>query len=185
MRLMFTIHAGEYLVGDYIERTFGKRWNVWTPSKDTGIDLLVTDKKNQRTVSLQVKFGKDFLPGKSAELRKQLSCHSWFTLSRVKLDRSEAEFWVFVLPGFASNKPDFIVIPTVKLRWHMDEIYGHKENLQVYLTSTKKSKCWETRTLRNEDLVKIARDTYENPKLDLSKYLNGAGWNALKAKLDN
>ncbi|MGH9561479.1 MAG: hypothetical protein ACRD3S_08490 [Terracidiphilus sp.] len=181
---MFTIHAGEYLVGDYIERKFGKRWNVWIPSKDTGIDLLVTDKKNHRTASLQVKFGKDFLPGKSADLRKQLRCHSWFTLARVKLHRSKAEFWVFVLPGFASNSPDFIVVPTAKLRRHMDQIHGRKENLQVYLTSTKR-KCWETRTLRNEDLLKIAKDTYENPKLNLSEYMNGVGWNAVKATLED
>ncbi len=30
------------------------------PSKDTGIDLLVTDSKNRSAVSLQVKFSKDF-----------------------------------------------------------------------------------------------------------------------------
>jgi hypothetical protein len=45
--------------------------NVWIPGKDTGVDLLVTDPKNRCAVSLQVKYGKDFLPGKSAELRKK------------------------------------------------------------------------------------------------------------------
>jgi hypothetical protein len=55
MKPLFTVHAGEYLVGDHIERTY-PGWNVWVPSKDTGVDLLVTDKRNQKTVSLQVKF---------------------------------------------------------------------------------------------------------------------------------
>ena len=61
---MFTIHAGEYLVGLYVQQRLGL--NVWIPAKDTGIDLLVTDHENRRTVSLQAKYGKDFLPGKSA-----------------------------------------------------------------------------------------------------------------------
>lgn len=42
MRPMFTVHVGEHLVGDYMERTF-PRWNVWVPSKDTGTDLLLTE----------------------------------------------------------------------------------------------------------------------------------------------
>lgn len=62
--------------------------NVWIPVKDTGIDLLVTDSENRRTVSMQVKYGKDFLPGKSAKLRKELRSLSWFTLNRAKLDSS-------------------------------------------------------------------------------------------------
>ena len=55
MKPIFTIHAGEYLVASYIEQKF-KRFNVWIPSKDTGIDLLITDSNNKKTVSLQVKF---------------------------------------------------------------------------------------------------------------------------------
>jgi len=55
---MFTIHAGEYLIGSYIEENF-KNYNVWVPSKDTGIDLLVTNSKNNKAVSLQVKYSKD------------------------------------------------------------------------------------------------------------------------------
>jgi hypothetical protein len=59
MRPLFTVHAGEFLAGEYIERHF-RNTNVWVPTKDTGTDLLVTDKKNQATVSLQVKFSRDF-----------------------------------------------------------------------------------------------------------------------------
>jgi hypothetical protein len=36
MKPIFTIHAGEYLVGSYIEEHY-KYFNVWIPSKDTGI----------------------------------------------------------------------------------------------------------------------------------------------------
>ena len=188
MRPMFTIHAGEYLVGEYIESHLKKwKWNVWIPSKDTGIDLLVTDQKNQRTVSLQVKFSKDFLPGKSAAMQNSsLRCWSWFTLNRADLVSPKAEFWVFVLMGFTS-KPDFLVVPTAKLLTHMNEIHGHQKKLQVYLTSTKKNKCWETRGLgfKSDAMLQIADGKYKDTTRDLSNYLNGAGWDALKAKLDH
>ena len=59
MQPIFTIHAGEYLVGSYIEDKF-KKYRVWVPSKDIGIDLLVTNSKNSKAVSLQVKFSKDY-----------------------------------------------------------------------------------------------------------------------------
>jgi len=61
MKQLFTVHAGEYLAGSYIEEHYPK-WNVWVSSKDTGVDLLVTDTRNARAVSLQVKFSKDFTP---------------------------------------------------------------------------------------------------------------------------
>jgi len=60
MKPIFSIHAGEYLVGTHIEENY-KNFNVWLPSKDTGVDLLVTDQANSKTASLQVKFSKDFL----------------------------------------------------------------------------------------------------------------------------
>ena len=39
MKSLFTVHAGEYLVGSHIERNF-KRVNVWLPAKDTGVEQL-------------------------------------------------------------------------------------------------------------------------------------------------
>lgn len=54
MKPLFTIHVGEFVAGDYIERTF-RRVNVWVPTKDTGVDLLVSDRKNKKALSLQVK----------------------------------------------------------------------------------------------------------------------------------
>jgi len=52
MKPLFTIHAGEYLVGSHIEQKF-RRVNVWVPSRDTGVDLLVSDRRNRHAVSLQ------------------------------------------------------------------------------------------------------------------------------------
>lgn len=85
MKPIFTIHAGEYLVGSYIEENY-KDYNVWIPSKDIGIDLLVTNSDNTRTVSIQVKFSKDFLitHGRKEYQKYLLSC-GWWTLNRDKI----------------------------------------------------------------------------------------------------
>lgn len=77
MKPLFTIHGGEYLVGSYIERHF-KRVNVWVPSRDTGVDLLVSDPRNRRPVSLQVKFSKDYLvTDMGPEFQKPLRVCGW------------------------------------------------------------------------------------------------------------
>ena len=60
MKPIFTIHAGEYLLGSFIEGKF-KNLNVWVPTKDKGIDLLISDAANKKTITYQVKFSKDFL----------------------------------------------------------------------------------------------------------------------------
>src|SRR3990172_306839 len=109
MKALFTIHGGEYLVGSYIEQRF-RKVNVWVPSKDTGIDLLVSDRRNRRTVSLQVKFSKDFLVTHGGPLfQKHLRACGWWTINRDKLQRSPADLWVFVLLGFASRTTDFLI----------------------------------------------------------------------------
>ena len=65
MRTIFTLHAGEYITADYIERNVsdskGKKSNVWVPGKDSGIDILVTNNDNSKCCSLQVKYSKDMM----------------------------------------------------------------------------------------------------------------------------
>jgi hypothetical protein len=182
MRPLFTIHAGEYLVGLHVQKSL--KLNAWIPAKDIGVDLLVTDRDNHHAVSLQVKYGKDFLPEMKAELRKSLRCFSWFALNMAKLTASPAEFWVFVLQGFKSDAPDFVVIPTAELRRRMIEIHGSDAGtLQSYFCSTEASQCWEARGLGNADKMRIAEGTYENRARDFTKYLNKNGWAAVADKL--
>jgi hypothetical protein len=180
---MFTIHAGEYLVGLHVQKTL--KLNAWIPTKDTGIDLLVTDSDNHHTISLQVKYGKDFLPEeKLPELRKEFRCHSWFTLNRKKLNQSPAEFWVFVLHGFTSKEPDFLVIPTAELQRCLAELHGPDGDIiQCYLSSTESGQCWATRGLGKEDKLQIVNGTYKCPLRDFTRYMNEDGWSALINKL--
>lgn len=61
MKPSFTIHEGEFLVGDHINRKLGRKFEVWVPTKDSGVDLLVTCKRRRRNpVALQVKFSRGF-----------------------------------------------------------------------------------------------------------------------------
>src|SRR6266851_973153 len=110
MKPLFTIHGGEYLVGSHIEQNF-KQLNVWVPSRDTGIDLLVTNYSNRRALSLQVKFGKDWLvTHMKPEFHEPLRACGWWTINREKLRTSPADFWVFVLLGSKRQTTDFIII---------------------------------------------------------------------------
>lgn len=117
MRPLFTIHAGEYLVGSHIEQRFPKL-NIWIPAKDTGIDLLITDASASRAVSLQVKFSKDFNPTHHTPLlQRKLAAAGWWTHQDKKIENSNADFWVFVLPSFTERRTNFIIIePTEFLR---------------------------------------------------------------------
>ncbi len=88
MKPLFTVHVGEYLVGSYIEQHY-KRVSVWIPSRDTGVDLMVSDRRGRSTVSIQVKFSKDFLPTHVApEFREPLRVCTFFLINRDKLRAS-------------------------------------------------------------------------------------------------
>ena len=126
VRPIFTVHAGEYLVGEYIERTYPK-WNVWVPSRDTGTDLLVTSAKNRKMVALQVKFSKDFIAGSSSPLiQSRLLGLGWWTHNPKKIISSLADFWVFVLPSFVEKRASFIIVPPSELLRRLTLVHGHR-----------------------------------------------------------
>ena len=116
MRPIFTVHAGEYLVANHVEQLYCKTHGVrvWVPSKDDGIDLLVTSNDCKKTVSLQVKFSKSYTNGKD--------CNSsgWWAINKAKLENSKAHYWVFVMPELNAewkfNDCCFIII-SPKILW--------------------------------------------------------------------
>jgi hypothetical protein len=178
MRALFTVHAGEYLVGTFIEQRF-RRVNAWVPSRDTGIDLLVSDGRNRRTVSLQVKFSKDFLvTHMGPDFQRQLRACGWWTINRDKLRSSSADYWVFVLQGFASRTVDFVIIPPGALWQRLKSIHGSQKTIQSYLWVTEKAQCWETRGLSRTDQLLIAHGGYNGRLRDLTRWLNN--WSPLE-----
>jgi hypothetical protein len=140
---LFTIHAGEFLVDNEIERKF-QRANVWIPAKDTGIDLLISNKNNEQTISLQVKFSRDYLVTnlKDALLLSELRACGWWTPTRRQIEQSRAEYWVFVLIGFAHRTTDFIIIKPDDLLPRLDAIHGRgATKFQTYLWVTRGGQC--------------------------------------------
>ncbi len=172
MKPLFTIHAGEYLVGARLEQQF-KRINVWIPLRDSGIDLLVSDRRNRKSVSLQVKFSKDFLvTHMGPEFQKELRACGWWTIKREKLAKSSADYWVFVLQGFASRSTDFVVVPRVKLLKSLQAVHGRKKLIQVYIWVTERNKCWDTRGLTRPAQLQVAQGTFKHRHRDMTEWLN-------------
>lgn len=181
MRSLFTVHAGEFLVGSEIEeRITGAQ--VWLPSRDKGIDLLVTNSQNSRLVSLQVKFSRDFLVTHMESIFQHglLAC-GWWTHTRKKIRSSKADLWVFVLQAFDPKKTQYILIAPQELDERLSKIRGNADSVQSYLWVTEKGKCWETRGLSKKDQILIANHAYVNQERDFTQYLNA--WKELERKL--
>lgn len=172
MKTLFTVHGGEYLVGSHIEERF-RHVNLWIPSRDTGVDLLVSDQKSRHTVSLQVKFSKDFLvTHMKPKFQKSLRACGWWTINRLKLEASPADFWVFVLLGFDRRSKDYVIVPPRELLRRLESIHGAQKTIQSYLWVTGSENCWETRGLSSEDQLSVADGTYREPTRNFTKWLN-------------
>jgi hypothetical protein len=181
MKPLFTVHAGEYLVGEYIERNFPD-WNVWLPSKDTGVDLLVTNTRNRKAVSLQVKFSKDYSFNRSPLLQSRMIAGGWWSLDVRKIQKSNADFWIFVLPSFVENEISFIVVPPDELLRRYKAIPATaKQRIDSYLRVTKTKQCWEARGLPDADMELIALDRFTDANRDFTVFLNA--WKQIYARL--
>jgi hypothetical protein len=129
MRSLFTIHAGEYLVGQYIEDNF-KKLNVWIPSKDTGIDFLVTNKSNTKSISFQVKLSKDYSSSqRKNEIEQDITVGGWLTLRHDKIEQSNADYWVIaILPNERYLKPIYIVTTPKELLIKLKAVQSNSES---------------------------------------------------------
>lgn len=178
MKPMFSVHAGEYLTGSHIEKKF-RNVHLWVPAKDTGIDLLVSDPANRKTVSLQVKLSKDYLvthmQRHGPEAQQKLRACGWWTLNKEKLSRSPADYWVLVLLGFAKMSMDCVVIPPKELERRLLDVHPEQRKQkiwQVYVWVTKTGGCWETRHLSKSDEQLVIDDNFPDPDRDFRRYLN-------------
>ncbi len=170
---------GEFIVGDFIEKTF-RHVNVWVPAQDTGVDLLVTNNKNTKTISLQVKFSRDFLATHmDAIFQKPLRACGWWSLNHQKIADSKADYWVFVLLGFERQSTDFVVIKPSELLHRLNSIHGEIKTIQSYFWVTEKDRCWETRGLKKQEQLAVAQDMFSDSKRDFTKYLNN--WSPIQA----
>lgn len=168
MKPIFTIHEGEFLVGDHIGRKLGKRFDVWVPTKDDGLDLLVTPKKGGgRPVSLQVKFSRSYrIP---EELNGKVKATSWFVLDPAKIRKSRADLWVFVIITLRRD-PYFVVIPTGDLLARLPARCGKRWHLGLWVYPGEK--CYNTRDVGNADRIAALKRGIGDPKRDFSEWLD-------------
>ncbi len=181
MRPLFTIHAGEFVVGEYIERHF-RSLNVWIPSKDTGIDLLVTNKENSCTISLQVKLSRDYrAPEAITDFERRTIAAGWLNFRRDKIQESTANFWVIVLVSCERRlPPQFIIIPPGKLLEHLTKVDGNElERHHFYPWVTNDNRALNGRGINPTERGKLAEHGSIPEKRDLTAYLNN--WGALKS----
>jgi len=155
---------------------------VWIPTKDTGIDLLISNSDNTAAVSLQVKFSRDFLV---TNLKKEvflngLRACGWWTPTREQIEKSRAQYWVFVLVGFANRTTDFIIIKPGDLLERLNHIHGKSvTKFHTYFWVTKQRKCFETRNLNRSDQMLVAKNEFQGEDRDFTVYLND--WKAITA----
>ena len=173
MKPLFTVHEGEFLVGDHINRNFGKKYEVWIPAKDTGVDLLLTPTRGQRKpIKLQVKFSRSF--GVKEVPPDQSLARRWYTLKPTKIRQSRADLWIFVILTLR-HQPYYILIPTADLKRRIPR--GSTKVWHLYLTAFVNKKCYNTRGLRASDVRASLLDGVQDPHRDFSRYLNS--WNLL------
>lgn len=179
MRPLFTVHAGEFLVGEHIEKTFSSL-KVWVPAKDTGVDLMITDASASHTASLQVKLSRDYrLPEATEGFDSSLIASGWLTLDHDKIEKSPAEWWVIVLVSHERKlKPKFIVIPPSELLSRLVKIHGKSKKYHFYPWVTKSGLCLQGRGLRKSERALLANGTLQLGPRDLSAFLNN--WSCLQ-----
>jgi len=174
MKPIFTIHEGEFLVGDHINRRLGHKYDVWVPTKDSGIDLLVTRKQQRgKAVGLQVKFSRCF--SIREELARHLIATSWFTLEPKKIRQSRADLWVFVVMTL-KHQQHFVVIPTRELRKRLPRNAGKKWH--VYLWVYDNRTCYQVRNLSSEQKFDTMHRGVRDRRHDFTEWLEN--WKLLE-----
>jgi hypothetical protein len=138
---------------------------------------LVSKRKSRDTVSVQVKFSKDYLATHQSmeeEIFQKNFCGSgWWTINRDKV--RTANLWLFVLFGFEGRSTDYILIPPDELLERLES----KPQAHSHLCVTNSDECWEIRNLPKEQRRQIARGNYRGPdRRNFTKWLNN--WNPLE-----
>jgi len=193
MKPFYSIHEGEYLAAICINKKI-KNCDLWFPSKDRGVDILLTNKDNyKKNVSLQIKYSKDHLPANSVVIQKTCRSCGWWTFGQTAVKKSIdnspnnhrklADFWIFTIHSFFEKETDCIVITPTKLYERLSKFKEEGENEQTYFWITKNRKCFETRGLDTTQEKELLEGKYNSiePERNFTEYLNN--WEQVKKQL--
>ena len=169
MKSLFSIHEGEFLVGDHITRK-RRAYDVWVPAKDSGVDLLVTRKDRRgRPVALQAKFSRSF----KIDVSLGEEARGWFTLKPAKIRASTADIWVFVVVTW-KHKEHYLLIPTAELQKLLPRSHGGIWHLYLTIMKGKddRYKFYQTLGLRKAEKRALAENPPKDKKRDLSRWMD-------------
>lgn len=173
MRPLFTIHAGEFVVGELLHKKFPDL-NIWIPAKDTGVDLLITNKNNNSSISVQVKITRDYKKLEATSIfDENLIAAGWLSLSHEKIAGSSANYWIIVLISQERKmKPQFIVIPPGELLRKLTKVHGESSNYNFYPWVMKSEIALDGRGLLKADKEQLSNGNMEIADRELSQFLN-------------
>jgi len=170
MKPIFTVDAGEFLIAKEFER---RGYWVWLPSKDTGIDLLVTDHTLKKSCPLQVKFSTDFSISDSERIGHELKLCGLFQTDLAALKKSSARYWVLLIASFKLRKMAHLIISPRTLYERLSTIHGWqtgKRHFFVWITTD--GICWETNGLRKHEQLAVARGEFKDELRNLTPWMN-------------
>ncbi len=175
MKPIFTVHAGEFLVGQYIAQKYKGKYEVWLPAKDIGVDLLVTHRnKPKPIVKIQVKHSRSHM--KRITPSSEFAARGWYTIRGKQLRKPRAEWWVFVIsPTYSGHH--YIIIPRKDLKKMVGSGRGTKV---LYLSLLKDGRCFNTRGLTKGQTMKAIYDGDIPSYRDWSPYVEA--WSSMLPK---
>lgn len=171
MKPLFTIHGGEYLFGNEVEARFPEL-RIWVPSKDDGIDFLITNNKNKNPISFQVKYSKDFnWSHGNILLKPHTKSAGWYSIYREKIEKSNADYWVLVNYDGFKKSTDYIFIKPKELISKFISLGRNSHRIESYVLVTNDLKCYETRGLKKKEFNTLLSGGLEKKERDLTPYL--------------
>ena len=169
---LFTIHAGEFVFAEHVEKHFAKL-KIWIPTKDTGVDFLLTNEYFQKSISVQVKMSRDYRPQiAQTDFERSLKVRGWFRFDHKSLAESKADLWSLILIFHErKSNPVFINISPKELLERLILIHGEKLTYDLYpwVAEVKKSNgtelfCIDGRGLNKQDKESFARGKFDSKR---------------------
>jgi hypothetical protein len=109
---------------------------------------------------------------REAALLAETRASGWYKLTKTQISDSTAQYWVFVLLGFANRTTDFVIIDPQTLLKRLRAIHGENPIYHCYFLVTNARRCFETRGLNRADRNGIAENKFDNAERNFSEFLN-------------
>jgi hypothetical protein len=182
MKPLFTVHAGEFVFAENVEKR-APHLRLWIPTKDTGVDFLVTDRDGLSSVTVQVKMSKDYRPAfAKTEFDGKLTAAGWFVFNHSALENSPASIWSLILVSHErKQKPIFLNIqPDVLLR-SLIKVHGVRKSYHLYPWVLQSDMCIEGRGMTQSDKKDVLDGSFDLKNRDMTAFLEN--WNFLPEPL--